>query len=115
MGEEKTVDQLEAEYKQLLQEKLDFARNEKEAQELAALESKKKAEYEEEFRKKYNLTATSRLETSGDKPVTLDAKIQEHQQFVANFGRHRGIPVTGRKYEDLLESLSYGKKNLESA
>ena len=110
------IETLEAEYKKLLQEKLDAIRKEKEAQELAASEAKKKAEYEEEFKKKYNLTAVSRLETPGDKPVSMDAAIREHQNFVADFARHKDIPVKGRKYEEMVESLACGrKKELERA
>lgn len=110
------IEVLEAEYKKLLQEKLDAARKEKEAQELAALETKKKAEYEEEFRKKYNLTAISRLETPGEKTTNMVAAQKDHQQFCADFAKHKGVNVRGRPYSELMESLTYGKKGLlESA
>ena len=112
--EEKTVDQLEAEYKQLLQEKLDAAHKEKEAQELAARKEKEKAEYEEEFKKKYNLTAVSRLERPAEKPVekptNMLASPKEFQQFAAGFARHKGLPkVKGRSYKELLDELVSGE------
>ena len=116
MGEEKTIDQLEAEYKTLLLEKLAAAKKEKEAQELAATEAKKKAEYEEEFKKKYNLTATSRLETTDNKPTTTNmvASQRDWQQFTTDFSRHTGAPVKGRRYEDIITDLVYNKNKMES-
>lgn len=111
MGEDKTVDQLEAEYKQLLLEKLDAAKQEKIAQELAATEAKKKAEYEEEFKKKYNLTAVSRLEQEPDKqPVNMTANVREFEQFRDGFAKHKGLKrVTGRRYEDVIQEMQNNK------
>ena len=111
MGE-KTVEQLEAEYKQLLQEKLDAAQKERQAQELAAQKEKEKAEYEEEFKKKYNLTAVSRLEK--DKPekeaVNMTADNRTFEQFREDFARHKGIKLTGKPYEQLVtENWLYRK------
>lgn len=115
MGEEKTIEQLEEEYKKLLQEKLDAANKERAAQELAASEAKKKAEYEEEFKKKYNLTATSRLEDEPKKEVVnMVADKKSFEQFRADFARHKGLKgVTGRSYEQVLQDIMDKKGAME--
>jgi len=122
MGEDKTIDQLEAEYKTLLSEKLSAAKKDAEAIEqkkqtelLAAQRIKEKEELKAELKKEMGFTAVSRLEDTDKKPVnmTSDRTFEEFSDRVVGHMQRKGFPgMKGRSYEDLVETLQYGKEAL---
>lgn len=117
MGEQ-TIEQLEAEYKTLLLEKLNSAKKEKEELDqkkqtelLNAQRLKDKEELKAELKKEMGYTATSRLDESSKKPVNMTSD-RSFETFKANYierANKKGLAMKGRSYEDLVETLQYGK------
>ena len=122
MGEDKTIEQLEAEYKTLLSEKLSAAKKDAEAIEqkkqtelLAAQRIKDKEELKAELKKEMGFTAVSRLEETGQQTFTMgsDRTFEEFKDGVVGRLNRKGLKgMKGRSYEDLVETLQYGKEAL---
>ena len=76
-------------------------------------EKKKKEEYESEFCKKYNLKAVSRLEGESDKQSVNMASDRSFTEFREGYAKHKKLTgVKGRSYEELMESIAFGKEAL---
>ena len=115
MSEEKTIEQLEAEYKTLLLEKLDREKKaveeleqKKQAELLAAQKKKERDELKEEIKKEMGFTAISRLDESNKKPVNMVAEAKNFEEFKAGIiakKQKQGKNVQGLKYEDLVQTF----------
>jgi len=81
-------------------------------EELANKEKTKlKEELREEIKKEYNLTATSRLQTTGTGQQSMnlagDKTFEEFKAGYINRAQKRGLDIKGRTYAEILEDMSY--------
>jgi len=117
MGE-KTFEQLTQELEELkkqnllleLEQQQEIAKKQKEEQ--ANKEKEKlKEELREQIKKEYNLTATSRLQTTGTGQQSMNlAGDKTFEEFKAGYisrAQKRGLDIKGRTYAEILEDMSY--------
>jgi len=118
MEENKTFEQLTQELENLkkqnlileLEQQQEIAKKQRE--ELTSKEKAKlKEELREEIKKEYNLTATSRLQTTGTNQQSMNlAGDKSFEEFKAGYiGRAQkaGKDIKGRTYAEILEEMSY--------
>lgn len=117
MGE-KTFEELNQELENLkkqntileLEQQQEIAK--KHQEELANKEREKIREEErEKIKKEYNLTATSRLQTTGTGQQSMnlagDKSFEEFKAGYINRAQKRGLDIKGRTYAEILEDMSY--------
>jgi len=118
MEENKTFEQLTQELENLKKQNLILELEQqqeivkKQREELTSKEKAKlKEELREEIKKEYNLTATSRLQTTGTGQQSMnlagDKSFEEFKAGYINRAQKRGLDIKGRTYAEILEDMSY--------